>query len=109
MNTRSLSLFSTFTEPGGCCPERLPGPLVTDGCIYIAAEIESPGCVVQKGDIFRVVYGVRDKKDERPILGKVAGDFGGVWNRRDLVRQHFQRWTAEVFFDISHGGLRSLL
>ena len=65
-----LNVFGT----GQMLAEHLPGRLVTDGCIYIAAEIESPGCVVQKGDIFRVVYGVRDKKDERAVLGKVASD-----------------------------------
>ena len=47
---------------------------MTDGCMYIAAEIKSPGCIVQKGDIFRVVFGVRNPEDERPVLKAVERD-----------------------------------
>ena len=38
--------------------EKLPGLLVTDGCIYIAGEIKEPGTILLRGDIFRIVYGV---------------------------------------------------
>ena len=46
--------------------EELPELLVTDGCIYVAAEIKEPGIIWQKGDIFRIVYGVREKEELRP-------------------------------------------
>ena len=49
-----LNIYGT----GQVLRERLPGYVVTDGCMYIAAEIKEPGCIVQKGDIFRVVYGM---------------------------------------------------
>ncbi len=52
----------------------LPGILVTDGCMYIAAEIRSPGHIVQKGDIFRVIFGVREQKDGGPVLKLVEKD-----------------------------------
>lgn len=35
---------------------------VLDGCIYIAAEIQKPGVLLQKGEIFRLVYGPRDHR-----------------------------------------------
>jgi len=36
---------------------------VIDGCMYISAFVEAPGRVVQLGNLFRVVYGLR--KDQR--------------------------------------------
>lgn len=51
--------------------ERLPSCLVPDGCMYIAAEIREPGCIIQKGDIFKVVFGVVDAGRQRPILKTV--------------------------------------
>lgn len=48
--------------------------LVTDGCIYIAAQIKEPGTILMKGDIFRVVYGVRNKEELVPTLFTVAQD-----------------------------------
>jgi 2-dehydropantoate 2-reductase len=65
-----LNLYGT----GGRMQERLPECLVTDGCIYIAAEIQEPGVILQKGGIFRVVFGVRDPAEARPELGQVAQD-----------------------------------
>ncbi|MEN6349604.1 MAG: 2-dehydropantoate 2-reductase [Syntrophomonas sp.] len=59
---------------GGRLQELLPDLLVTDGCIYIAAEIKEPGVILQTGDIFRVVYGVRKPEEYRPILERAAAD-----------------------------------
>ena len=57
-----LNIYGT----GGRLQEKLPELLVTDGCIYIAAEIKRPGCIWQNGDIFRVVFGVREPSQYRP-------------------------------------------
>ena len=51
-----LNIYGT----GEKMAEELPGLTVTDGCIYIASEIESPGHVLMNGEIFRVVYGLRE-------------------------------------------------
>ena len=61
-----LNIYGT----GGRMQEKLPELLVTDGCIYIAAEIKEPGTIWQNGDIFRVVYGTRKKEDLRPVLSE---------------------------------------
>ena len=50
-----LNIYGT----GGRMQEKLPELLVTDGCIYIAAQIREPGTIWQNGDIFRIVYGTR--------------------------------------------------
>lgn len=65
-----LNIYGT----GGRMQEQLPKLLVTDGCIYIAGEIKEPGTILLKGDIFRIVYGVRKKEQLRPELFEVAKD-----------------------------------
>lgn len=65
-----LNIYGT----GGRMQDRLPGLLVTDGCIYIASEIKEPGTILMRGDIFRIVYGVRNPKELRPELFEVAKD-----------------------------------
>ena len=65
-----LNIYGT----GGRMQEQLPDLLVTDGCIYIAGEIKEPGTILLRGDIFRIVYGVRDPKEIRQELFTVAQD-----------------------------------
>lgn len=50
-----LNLFGT----GRYMQEQLPGIMVTDGCIYVASEIRSPGVILMNGEILRVVFGLR--------------------------------------------------
>jgi 2-dehydropantoate 2-reductase len=65
-----LNIYGT----GGRLQEQLPDLLVTDGCIYIAGEIREPGTILMKGDIFRIVFGVRDPQELRPELFEVVRD-----------------------------------
>lgn len=65
-----LNLYGT----GARLQKKLPGLLVTDGCIYIAAQIREPGTIRMNGTIFRVVYGVRDPGGMRRELFTVAED-----------------------------------
>lgn len=71
-----LNIYGT----GGKMQERLPHINVTDGCIYIAAEIKEPGVILMSGKIFRVVYGLRKGTAEEicakvmPVLKTVEKD-----------------------------------
>ena len=71
-----LNIYGT----GGKMQERLPHINVTDGCIYIAAEIKEPGVILMSGKIFRVVYGLRKGTAEEisakvmPVLKAVEKD-----------------------------------
>ena len=65
-----LNIYGT----GGRLQEKLPELLVTDGCIYVAAEIKEPGCILQKGEILRVVYGVRKPEQYRAVLEQIKED-----------------------------------
>ena len=40
-----LNIYGT----GSRLQKKLPGLLVTDGCIYVSANIEGPGALVQQG------------------------------------------------------------
>ena len=65
-----LNIYGT----GSRMQEQLSELLVTDGCIYIAGEIKEPGTILLRGDIFRIVYGLRDPKEIRKELFTVAQD-----------------------------------
>ena len=65
-----LNIYGT----GGRMQEKLPELLVTDGCIYVAAQIREPGCIWMNGDIFRVVFGVRKPAEFRKELRTVEQD-----------------------------------
>lgn len=42
--------------------EKLPGMLVTDGCIYVSANIKEPGVILQHGKILRIFSACAKKK-----------------------------------------------
>ncbi len=71
-----LNLYGT----GGALQAQLPETTVTDGCIYIMAEIEGSGTIRMNGTIFRVVFGLRRGTAEetvrrvRPVLEGVRRD-----------------------------------
>ena len=58
-----LNIYGT----GEKLQRELPGITVTDGCIYIAAEIKEPGTILMSGKIFRVVYGLRKNIGQEEI------------------------------------------
>lgn len=91
-----LNIYGT----GGRMQEKLPELLVTDGCIYIAAEIKEPGTIWQNGDIFRVVYGVRKKEELRPELFEVAKDLkeSGI---DGVLSENIQRDALQKFAYVS--------
>lgn len=68
-----LNIYGT----GAKMQEKLPGLLVTDGCIYVSANIKEPGVLIQHGKILRVVYGVREVHSEAVMdcLKEIKRDF----------------------------------
>lgn len=65
-----LNIFGT----GGMMQPEFPETLVTDGCIYVAAQLEAPGVLRMNGDILRVFFGVRRPEDFREDLREIAAD-----------------------------------
>lgn len=72
-HTIVIPILNLYGTGGRLQPELAPA-LVTDGCIYIAAEIKAPGTIHMSGDIFRVVFGPRMPEEYRPELEQVAQD-----------------------------------
>lgn len=108
-----LNIYGT----GGRMQERLHGLLVTDGCIYIAAEIKAPGVILMKGDILRVVYGTRKPEEMRPVLKTVQQDLidsgiDGVLSdniRRDALQKFSYVSPAAacgLYYDVSAGEMQ---
>ena len=56
-----LNIYGT----GAKMQEQLPKLLVTDGCIYVSANIKEPGVLIQHGRILRVVCGVRNMSTQK--------------------------------------------
>lgn len=65
-----LNIYGT----GRTLQNELPELLVTDGCIYISANLIGPGRIRQHGSIFRIVYGLPDHKTDNAVLRQVAAD-----------------------------------
>ncbi len=91
-----LNIYGT----GGRMQEELPGILVTDGCIYVAAQIKEPGCIWMNGTILRVVYGVRDESEYRPVLEDIEKDLkeSGI---EPLLSDNIRRDALQKFSYVS--------
>ncbi|MBQ9827563.1 MAG: 2-dehydropantoate 2-reductase [Lachnospiraceae bacterium] len=62
-----LNIYGT----GGMMQAKLPGVPVTDGCIYVAAQIDSPGVIKMNGKILRVVFGPRSREEYLPVFKEI--------------------------------------
>ena len=48
---------------------------MTDGCIYVSANIKQAGVLLQHGEILRVFFGVREKEDLKKLNGQSDGEY----------------------------------
>lgn len=65
-----LNIYGT----GGRLQKKLPELTVTDGCIYVSANIMEPSVILQHGKILRVVFGARKPEEETEKMRQVAKD-----------------------------------
>lgn len=72
-NTIIIPILNIFTT-GETLQNALPHLLVTDGCVYIAANVNEDGTIKMHGDIFRIVFGVRNKDEFRNELLTIKRD-----------------------------------
>ena len=66
-----LNVYGT----GAYLQEKLPKGLVTDGCIYVSANIKQAGVLLQHGEILRVFFSVREKEDLKKLNGQLDGEY----------------------------------
>lgn len=88
-----LNIYGT----GGKMQEKLPDVLVTDGCIYIAAEISEPGMIIKKSDGIKIVFGTRKPEEFRDILTIIKADLedSGIITvlSDNITRDTFQKFA----------------
>ena len=98
-----LNIYGT----GAKMQEKLPELLVTDGCIYVSANIKEPGVLIQHGKILRVVYGVRTKEEYDPRLEDIKKDFdaSGI---DGVLSENIRRDALEKFSYVSPIGAAGL-
>lgn len=65
-----LNIFGT----GARLQEKLPDKYVLDGCIYVSANREAPGLLLQHAPILRVPFGARRGQETRPVLDEIQKD-----------------------------------
>ena len=89
-----LNIYGT----GGSLQPSFPDNLVTDGCIYIASFIESPGVIAMERDIFTVVFGVRNPAEETPVLDNVKQDLEDA----GITAEHSKHIQRDTFIKFSY-------
>lgn len=88
-----LNVYGT----GAYLQEKLPELLVTDGCIYVSANIKQPGVLLQHGEILRVFFGVREKEDLKKLNGQSDGEYKA------------ERLLKKIAQDFKDSGIDSIL
>lgn len=98
-----LNIYGT----GAKMQEELPELLVTDGCIYVSANIKEPGVLIQHGEILRVVYGVRKPEESTDRLEEIKKDFddSGI---DGVLSENIRRDALEKFSYVSPIGAAGL-
>ena len=87
-----LNIYGT----GGRLQKKLPELTVTDGCIYVSANILEPGVILQHGKILRVVFGARKPEEETERMREVAKDM--VTDDLEVILSENLRRDAMVKF-----------
>lgn len=98
-----LNIYGT----GGRMQKELPDLLVTDGCIYVSANIKEPGKLIQHGEILRIVFGVREKDSYRSQLQEIQKDLceSGI---DGILSENIRRDAMEKFSYVSPIGAAGL-
>ena len=98
-----LNIYGT----GGRMQKELPDLLVTDGCIYVSANIKEPGKLIQHGEILRIVFGVREKDSYRSQLKEIQKDLceSGI---DGILSENIRRDAMEKFSYVSPIGAAGL-
>ena len=98
-----LNIFTT----GETLRKALPGKYAVDGCIYVSANIEEPGVLLQHVKILRVIYGAGAGQEEREILEAMKEELKGS-RIRLVLSKHIRRDSMKKFCYVSPIGAAGL-
>lgn len=98
-----LNVYGT----GGKLQEELSALTVTDGCIYVSANIKEPGVIAQHGKICRLLFGRRDHRTDDRRLQAVRDDLqaSGI---DGIYTDNIQREALKKFSYVSPAGAAGL-
>lgn len=74
---------------------------VIDGCMYISAFVEAPGTIVQLGNLFRVVYGLRQDQDFNTAVLETVNEHLSASGIETIFSDNIERDTFRKFTFIS--------
>ena len=105
-----LNIYTT----GAALRESIAGRYILDGCIYVSANIESPGKILKHSSILRVIFGAVKGQEERPVLRQVADELNAAGVRgicsRDIRRDALKKFcyvspigAAGLYFNANAG------
>ena len=98
-----LNIYGT----GGRLQKKLPELTVSDGCIYVSANILEPGVILQHGKILRVVFGARKPEEETEKMREVAKDMASD-EMEVVLSENIRRDTMVKFSYVSPIGAAGL-
>ena len=98
-----LNIFTT----GETLRAALPGKYAVDGCIYVSANIDEPGVLLQHVKILRVIYGAGQGQEKRAILEAIKEELKGS-EIRLVLSDHIRRDAMKKFCYVSPIGAAGL-
>jgi len=98
-----LNIYTT----GEYLREKLPGKYIMDGCMYVSANIESPGRIVMHSPILRVIFGCAPGQEERPVLGMIERELNSS-GIRGIFSKNIRRDALKKFSYVSPIGAAGL-
>lgn len=98
-----LNIFTT----GETLRQLLPGKYAVDGCIYVSANIEEPGILLQHSKILRVIYGCGQGQEKRDILEKIQEELSKT-KARVILSPNIRRDAMKKFCYVSPVGAAGL-
>ena len=98
-----LNIFTT----GETLRAALPGKYAVDGCIYVSANIDEPGVLLQHVKILRVIFGAAQGQEKRAILQAVKEELKGS-EIRLVLSDHIRRDAMKKFCYVSPIGAAGL-
>lgn len=98
-----LNIYGT----GGRMQQELEDLTVTDGCIYVSANIKEPGVIIQHGKICRILFGMRNHSVDSPVLKQIEKDLkdSGI---DGILSANIQRDALQKFSYVSPIGAAGL-
>ena len=105
-DTLIIPILNVFTT-GETLRSFLPDKYIADGCIYVSANIDEPGCLLQHSKVLRIIFGAGEGQEQREILDRVQDELlaAGI---KAMNSSHIRRDAMKKFCYVSPIGAAGL-